>query len=166
MRPTGLSTGNSGPRGRTPPSRTRQAARPAGVYVLIGLLLLLSVSALFGGGALILDPSGSSLEIPVALLDGSPFRDYLLPGVVLFGLLGVLPLAVVLALWRKPRWGWVKRFSVHAAWLAAVGVGVALIVWILLQMTILLFFLQPILLVVGVAIIGVSMLPTVRRHYR
>jgi len=56
--------------------------------------------------------------------------------------------------------------GLHVAWFAAMGLGAALIVWILVQMTILRFFLQPILLALGVGIIGVGMLPAVRRHYR
>jgi hypothetical protein len=140
-------------------------AKPASVYLLIALLLLLAVGALYGGAALIADPAGGLLGMPLALLAGSPFRDYLLPGIILFGLLGVFPIAVALGLWFRPGWGWLRRFGIHAAWLAALGVGAALIVWILVQMTILRFFLQPVLLVQGIAIIGVSLLPGVRRHY-
>lgn len=143
--------------------RSREV-RPASVYLLIALLLLLAVGALYGGAALIVDPAGDLLGMPVALLAGSPFRDYLLPGIILFGLLGVFPVAVALGLWLRPGWGWMRRFGIHAAWLAALGVGGALIVWILVQMTILSFFLQPVLLVQGIAIIGVSLLPGVR-HY-
>jgi hypothetical protein len=148
-------------------SRLQQSreARPASVHVLMVLLLLLAVGALYGGAALIVDPAGGLLGMPVTLLAGSPFRDYLLPGIILFGLLGVFPVAVALGLWFRPGWGWVRRFGIHAAWLAALGVGGALIVWILVQMTILRFFLQPVLLAQGIAIIGVSLLPAVRRYY-
>jgi len=146
-------------------SQASRGDRLAGVHVLLTLLLLLSVGALFGGGALVADPSGQLLEMPVELLAGSPFRDYLLPGLVLFLLFGVAPLIVTFGLWRKPGWSWSARWRVNLAWLGTVVIGVALIIWILVQMTILRFFLQPILLVQGIAIIVISLLPAMRRHY-
>jgi hypothetical protein len=140
-------------------------ARPASVFLLIVLLLLLAIGAIYGGVALIADPTGGLLGMPVTLLAGRPFPDYLLPGIILFGLLGVFPVAVALGLWFRPGWGWAPGFAIHLAWFAALAVGVALIVWILVQMAILRFFLQPILLALGIAIIGVSLLPGVRRYY-
>lgn len=141
------------------------AYRPVGVLVLALLLILLAVDAIVGGVLLIADPAGGLLGMPVSLLEGSPFRDYLVPGLILFGLLGVVPLAVVAGVWFRPRWAYVQRLGMHGAWLAAIGVGAALIVWILVQMTILRFFLQPVLLALGVAIMGVGLIPAVRRHY-
>lgn len=139
--------------------------RPAGAYVLMLLHVLLAVGALFGGAALIADPSGGLLEMPVALLTGSPFPDYLVPGVILFALFGVAPLAVILGLWLRPAWLELPRGLPSLAWFASGTLGLALIVWILVQMTILRFFLQPVLLVQGAAIIGLGLLPGVRRHY-
>ena len=100
-----------------------QGRRPGGVRLLAVLLILLAVNALVGGALLIADPSGGLLGMPVSLLAGSPFRDYLLPGLVLFGLLGVLPLAVVAGVWFRPRWAYLDGMGVHGAWLAAMGVG-------------------------------------------
>lgn len=156
---------------RTRPSRQSHdygwdgQARPAAVKLLVALLLLLAVNALYGGGALIADPSGGLLGMPVSLLADSPFHDYLVPGLVLLGLLGLFPLAVAWALWLRPAWVRVERFEVDGAWLAAHVVGVSLVVWILVQMTILRFFLQPVLLLLGFAIIGVGLLPAARRHF-
>lgn len=97
---------------------------------------------------------------------GTPFRDYLAPAIILFVLFGLFPLAVILGLLLRPSWDNQPQLGVHSALLATIGICVALIVWILVQMTILRFFLQPILLVLGAVIIGVSLLPSVRRHYR
>ena len=132
--------------------------------LLVALLLLLAVNALYGGVALIADPSGGLLGMPVSLLAGSPFRDYLVPGLMLLALLGVLPLVVAWGLWFRPAWARVERFEVDGAWLAALFVGASLIVWILVQMTILRFFLQPVLLALGFAIIGVGLLPATHHH--
>ena len=149
--------------------RTTRRTRPASVHVLVSLLLLLAINALYGGSSLILDPSGDRLGIPVGLLEGSPFPDYLLPGLILFWVLGILPLLVALALWLEPAWramgGLERLLREHWARSAAVVVGIALIVWIGVQMTVLRFFLQPVLLGLGLAITAVGLLPSVRRHY-
>lgn len=147
------------------PYRPRRHARPVAVKLLVALLLLLAVNALYGGGALVADPSGGLLGMPVSLLAGSPFRDYLVPGLMLLALLGAFPLVVAWGLWFRPAWARLGRFEVDGAWPAAHIVGVSLIVWILVQMTILRFFLQPVLLVLGIAIIGVGLLPGARRHF-
>lgn len=143
-----------------------RVARPWGVYVLVALLSLLALAAIPSGAALVAEPSGALLGMSVDLLAGSPFPDFLLPGVVLLSVLGVFPLAVAFVLWRRPSWPNQPRFGVDPAWLAAIAVGIALIIWILVQMTILQFFLQPVMLVQGLGIIGVSLLPAVRRYYR
>jgi hypothetical protein len=142
---------------------------PISVYVLMFLLLFLAVNALYGGYSLIADPSGGSLGMPVSLLSGSPFVDYFIPGLILFGVLGVFPLLVLVALWFKPSWLLMSRLEriigEHWAWAAAFIAGSALTVWIIVQMTILSFWLQPILLALGLVIMGVSLLPSVRSYY-
>ena len=67
---------------------------PVAVDVLFALLLFLSVGALAGGGALVAAPDGSALRVPVALLAGTPFPDYLVPGVLLFTFVGIYPAEV------------------------------------------------------------------------
>ena len=69
------------------PLASRHFARLA-----VGLEVFLGFGALFGGGALILAPDGHLLGMPVKLLAGSPFPSFLVPGIILFGLIGVAPL--------------------------------------------------------------------------
>lgn len=143
--------------------------RPPSVYLLVFLLLFLSVNALVGGGLLVADPSGGLMGMPVSLLGGSPFADYLVPGVVLFGVLGVLPVGAVWALLARPDLPALRGLEhltrEHWSWSAALAVGAALIVWIVVQMTVLSFWLQPVLLALGVAVVGVCLFPAVRRFY-
>ncbi len=47
------------------------------------------LSALLGGYMLITDPSGKSLDLNVEWLQTTPFPNYLIPGIVLFLLIGV-----------------------------------------------------------------------------
>jgi len=49
---------------------------------------LISIGALFGGMAAMLDPF-EPLGVPHELLDGSPFDSYLIPGLILFTIIGV-----------------------------------------------------------------------------
>lgn len=107
------------------PGRTLGTA-PATLYLYLLGALVLGVSALFGGGMLILDPSGARLAIPLSYLDGSPFGDYLVPGLVLFTAFGVGSLVVMYTVLRRLRF----------AWLAALGLGAAQVVWILVQIAI------------------------------
>jgi len=65
--------------------------RPFAINVLLFLLLFLSLGALFGGGVLIIDPSGDLFQMPVIILQNSPFNNFLIPGLFLFIVLGVLP---------------------------------------------------------------------------
>ena len=47
------------------------------------LQFLIGLGAVGGGLALVLEPSGSNLEIPLELLKSTPFSTYLVPGIVL-----------------------------------------------------------------------------------
>jgi len=79
--------------------RSRIAATPrpeltrAGKLALARLILL-GVGALAGGIALVDGPDGSIMHFDPALLAGSPFSDYLVPGLILGGLFGVGSFAV------------------------------------------------------------------------
>ncbi len=49
---------------------------------VIGLLVN-GAGAMYGGGLLVLDPSGEELGLPISWLDDTPFRDFFIPGLVL-----------------------------------------------------------------------------------
>lgn len=90
------------------------------------LLLFNAASALYGGGALILYPDGSFLELPQSWIAGTVFHSYLIPGLLLFLLLGIGSLTTA-TLWtfRNP------FYPVFTLFL-----GVAQIVWLLVQVMI------------------------------
>jgi hypothetical protein len=56
--------------------------------VAIAALALLAVGALAGGVALVTDPDGSGMGWDLTMLAGSPFADFLVPGLILGGLFG------------------------------------------------------------------------------
>ena len=128
-------------------SRSREArlARAAAA-----LEVFLAVGALAGGAALMLGPRGEILPLPVSALVGSPFDTYLVPGLVLFIVLGLGPLAAArLARRRHP-----------LGPLAACAVGVALLVWLAVEIAIVGFSmtppLQPFYLLLGAVITAVG----------
>jgi hypothetical protein len=68
------------------------------------LLVFEGLGGLWGGGALVARPDGSLMQLAPVLLERSPFADYLVPGLVLLAVNGLLPL-VAAALWlRRHPW--------------------------------------------------------------
>ena len=61
-----------------------------------GLLLITSISAIYAAIAFIADPSGAALGMSTEELVHSPFRDFLIPGIVLLIINGILPIIILL----------------------------------------------------------------------
>jgi hypothetical protein len=130
------------------------ASRPGAVWLLLVLLVMQGIGGLAGGAALVAAPDGGILHLPQSYLQGSPFPDYLVPGLILGLVLGVLPVVVALGLWRHTAWSWYGSFTV----------GCGLIIWIVVEVLIIPFdLLQAIYAALGVLITLVTLLPAVRR---
>ena len=115
----------------------------AGGIAIAGLLVL-GIGALAGGIALASKPDGSVMQFDVGLLAGSPFADYLWPGLILGGLFGIGSLAVaVLGL----------RHSLVAPFLAF-AIGCAQMIWIVVELAIIreFSFLHPTMFGIGAVI--------------
>jgi hypothetical protein len=93
----------------------------------LGLEVLLSIGALGGGLILMIAPRGEIMPLPLAALAGSPFDTYLVPGLILFGVLGFGPLAAARLAWLRHRLAPAAAFVVGAALLIWVAVEVAII---------------------------------------
>ena len=105
--------------------------------------------------SLVAAPDGRIMQMPVSYLDGSPFSDYLIPGLIILLVLGVFRLVVLAGLWLRPR----------PAWYGAFAVGCGLIIWILVEVLIIpLSVLHAFFGVVGVLIAVVTLLPPVRDY--
>ena len=131
----------------------RRANPPLGRFAKasIALEVLLGVGALGGGLVLIVAPRGEIMPLPLSALVGSPFETYLGPGLILFTVLGLGPLAAAGLAWlRHP-----------LAPIAAFVVGVALLIWVAVEIAIIGYSneppLQAIYLVMGVAITVVAL---------
>ncbi|WP_348612583.1 hypothetical protein [Halobaculum rarum] len=101
----------------------RVRGRPIVLWGLLAVLGQLSVRALVGGVALLLMPSGELVGLSTAPLDGTPFGSFLVPGITLVAVFGLVPAIVCYAVYTRRRWGW----------LVAVGVAVAMLAWLLVE---------------------------------
>lgn len=101
--------------------------------ILLLLLVFQGLSGCLGGARLVADPSGASIDLPVELLAGSAFSNYLVPGLVLFIALGIGPWVAAYGVWRRRPWGWKSSFVV----------GVALIIWLAIQIRIIGYHSNP-----------------------
>lgn len=136
-------------------------SRPVEVWILILGTGFLSLTALFGGFNLIRDPTGQSIDlvIPVNLshLVGTPFTDYLIPGIILLVFLGIYPLAVLYGQLTRKSW----------AWIASGIMLVILFIWLAVEVFLIgyLSLLQPAYALLGIGLLVVVSLPTVRAYF-
>jgi hypothetical protein len=145
--------------------------RPATVWALIILHLLLGLGAVVCGGMLVAAPDGHLMQMPLSMLEHSPFSNFLIPGAILFTLLGIIPLCVAYGLWKRPGWRWPDAINpfkrVHWSWAGSLAAGVISVIWIVVEVIMLrsFVFLQILFLVWGIVLILLTLLPKVRRHY-
>ncbi len=140
--------------------------------LLIFLLAFLGLGAMFGGGVLMISPSGKLFGMPLWLLDNSPFNSFLIPGIVLFALLGVLPILTLAALIKRPVNRLAEKLNLFAdmywAWSFSIYIAFALIIWIQVEM----YFLQAVhwshslYMLVALAIMFTALLPQARNRYK
>ena len=71
------------------------------------LLGINGAGAIVGGWLLILYPNGSGFGIPLYVLKYSPFNDFLIPGIVLFVMNGILSFVVLsMLILKKKNYPW------------------------------------------------------------
>ena len=119
-------------------------------------LLFQGLSGIVGGVGLVGDPTGGNVRIPVAWLEGSPFENYFIPGLILLLVLGVYPLIALYSVWTRRSWSWP----------VVMPVGPALIFWIGVQISIIGYHPWPPLQLfyglLGVFLLVLTLLPSVR----
>ncbi len=144
--------------------------RPLTLWLLFFLLLFLGLGGLYGGVAMLTDPTGSSLQL-TEVLPLLPVSDYTLPGLFLLIVMGVAPLILTYGLLARPNWSWAETLSRwsghHWAWTGTLGLGVALACWLIVQGFLIGFKwpIQYITAAAGLLIILLALMPSVRRFY-
>jgi hypothetical protein len=144
--------------------------RPIALWFLAFFLVFLAAGGLYGGVAMLVDPSGGVLQMG-EVLPALPVSDYTLPGLFLAVVMGVVPLALTYGLLVRPGWAWAEPLSRagrhHWAWTGTLVLGAVLAVWLAAQ-GLLIGFRWPIQYVTavnGLAIVLLTLVPAVRRRF-
>lgn len=139
---------------------------------LLFLLAVLGLGAIGGGGVLIISPNGKLIGMPLSMLNESPFTDFLIPGIILFSVLGLVPIMLTFALLKKPASKLADRFNLfkdmHWSWTYSIYIAFVLIFWIQIQMMFLsaVHWVHTFYMFFAVLIIFVALLPQVRNLYK
>lgn len=154
-----------------PNERIPESRRPRLLWPLIGLLGMLSLGGFIGGLSFVRDRTGADLGARLSWLQKTPVDDFFLPGLFLLGVYGIGCLLLMAGLaWRSSP-GPIRRLDArlghHWAWIGAIGQGAVLVAWILYEFVVLpdQMLLQPILIGVGMLMVGLSLTPSLRRFY-
>ncbi len=140
--------------------------------IFLILLGFLGLGAIGGGGALIISPTGELIGMPLSMLEKSPFNSFFIPGVILFSVLGLIPLLLIIALLKKPESKLAEQINLfkdmHWSWTYSIYIAFTLISWIQVQMVFLhaVHWLHTFYMFFAIAIIIIALLPQVRNLYK
>lgn len=140
--------------------------------ILLFLLAFLALGAIFGGGVLIISPSGKLIGMPLTMLAHSPFRSFLVPAIILFFVLGIVPGLLVIALLKRTESKLAEKINcfndMHWSWTFSIYVAFALIIWVQAEMIYLqaVHWLHTFYMFLAVAIIFIALQPQVRDFYK
>ena len=142
------------------------------IYILIIAVAFEAIGALYGGINLMRDPSGESIKLPITMLEGTSFQNYMIPGIILFLLLGFFPLFLIFPLIFKPNWPLISKLNIykgyHWAWTYTLYASIILISWINIQVMILETgsAVQGAFGMLGVIMLVLTLSPGVNRYYK
>ncbi len=141
-----MSTARHSPVG---PAIPRPDLKAAGL-ITIAFLVLLGLGALAGGIALVIRPDGQVIQMDRSILSGSPFPDFLVPGLILGGLFGLGSLLAAAGGLRHEPWAPFLAFAI----------GCGQMIWIVVELAIIreLSFLHPTMFAIGL-VIAVAAVP-------
>jgi cytochrome c oxidase subunit IV len=147
-------------------------SQPFTAWILIISLFILGAGGLISGFMLFIKPDGSWIGMPVTYLQGSPFADFLIPGIILFIFVGIFQVFADYGLITRTNWQGpnvinpYKNF--HWSWTAGWVAGVIMLIWITVETALLgyISILQPVILVWSIVLITLTLLPSVRQYYR
>lgn len=144
--------------------------RPFTLWILIFFLVFLTLGGLYGGIAMLTDPTGGSLQM-TEILPLLPVPDYTLPGLFLLFVMGFAPLFLTYALLARPDWNWATSFANwsghHWAWTGTVALGIMLALWLVVEGALIGFEwpIQYVTAVNGILILLLALVPSVRKYY-
>jgi hypothetical protein len=117
---------------------------------LLGVLqVLIGIGAIPAGLLLVIDPSGEMMSMPLDMLAGSPFPNFLVPGIFLMAVNGIGSIIGAVLTFRRHR----------LAGLVAMGLGAFLVTWIIIQVWVVkppIHWLQAVYFVLGLVEIALG----------
>lgn len=96
------------------------------------LLGFLGITSIIGAVPMIVDPSGQWMHMPLSLLEHSPFRTFLIPGIILLLANGVLSLLVLVATtrrWPQYAWGVALQGCILTGWIVVEVILLRMAMW-------------------------------------
>ena len=149
----------------------RKIKRIRNVFLIV--LGFLALGAIGGGAVLIISPTGEMMGLPLSSFKNIPFNSFLIPGIILLSVLGVVPLLLIIALLKKPESKLAEQINVfkdmHWSWTYSIYIAFTLIGWIHIQLIFLqsgVYWLHTFYIFYGILIIIIALLPQVRNLYR
>lgn len=145
--------------------------RSISANLLILLIFLQAISAVPAGLSLIIDPSGKGIGLPPGVMENTPLKNFLIPGLFLFVVLGLLPLITLYGLLSRKKLNWAQKINwdkkFHWSCTFSFYIGLLLILWINMQLYFGIAFnkLHFSYTILGVLIIILSHLPDTKRDY-
>jgi hypothetical protein len=149
----------------------KRVNRPVSAWFLIVLQFFIGAAALISGPMLFLSPDGRLMQMSTAFLQGSPFKDYFIPGIVLFIFVGVFPVITGIGLVKRTVWPGMEALNpfknYYWPWTASLSAGLIILIWIMVETALLgyISLLQPFILAFGLALILLTLLPGVRHWF-
>lgn len=141
------------------------------LYLIV--LAFLALGAIGGGAVLIISPTGEMMGLPLSSFKNMPFNSYLIPGIILFSVLGIIPLLLIIALIKKPKSriaGLINIFNdMHWSWTFSIYIAFTLIGWIHIQLIFLqggVYWLHTFYMFYAILIIIIALLPQMRYLYK
>jgi len=97
--------------------------------------------------------------------------NFILPGIFLLVVMGLVPLLLIYGLLARPKWKWVEKLfrwsGHHWAWTGTIGLGVTLAIYLIVEGRLIGFewTIQFITAVEGFLIMLLVLMPLVRKFY-
>lgn len=156
---------------KTSHENINEIKRVQSIFLIV--LGFLALGAIGGGIILIVSSDGALIGLPLSEFKNMPFTSYLIPGIILFSILGVAPSLLIIALLKKPESKIAEQFNIfrdmHWSWTYSIYIAFILIGWIQLQLIFLqgsVHWLQTFYMFYAILIMIIALLPQMRYLYK
>jgi len=149
----------------------RKIKKVRNIFLLV--IGILAVGALGGGIVLMISPTGELMGLPLSEFKNLPFNSFLIPGIILFTVLGIIPSLVIIALLKRTESKLAEQINIfndmHWSWTYSIYIAFTLIGWIHIELIFLqgaVHWLQTFYMFYAVLIITLALLPQIRYLYK